>query len=467
MIKEFKMKFIRTTILLALLLGISAGLFAGGFALSGIGSRAISMAGAFRGMADDGTAMYWNPAGLAFQTHNEISLGGTFIQPDTRWQNTLPLPGFPTTDIDAENKLRTFPSLFASFPKSDAIAWGVGAYIPYGLGSTWDAYDPYSITTFAGVPAGATVTWPTGFPEQEMSSSVAVVDLHPTVAYKLMDNLSFGVGMSMLYGQIDLAQVKPHSVFSYIAPATFDMSGTGLGIGANAGLMYKPFKNFSLGLTGKTPSNVYMEGEAEVLLWLNDYANFTVWGASNPAFLVPATYGGTEDITATLKLPAELGGGLSWNILKNWTVNLDYAYTMWERLDMVRVEMDAPIVILAGHPTSSASITSSDLVFDWKDTSRASIGTELRFGNSAIRLGAYYDETPIEEATQLPTLSDISDKMSGNIGFGHSFGKLTVDLNGQYIMFPERTVTTQTATNMPGVYNSSVIAGNLNLSYRF
>ncbi len=458
------MKIARFTILFALLLSLSVSLFAGGFALSGVGSRATSMGGAFRGMADDGTAMFWNPAGLAFLNQNEVSLGATVIQPNSKWTNTAPLPGFSMTEITAENKMKAFPSLFGVYAKNPNAVFGLGVYVPYGLGATWDAYN--LPTTMPGIPAGATLDWSAGFPVNEMSSSVSVIDVHPTIGYKIANNLSFGMGISVMYGSIDLSQVKPSATSSYYVPTTFDMSGTGVGFGGNAGIMYKPCSKMSLGFNGRFPTNIPMTGDAEIQLWLNNYVNYQVWG-NNPAFLVPATYGGTENIEATLKLPGELGLGASFDVMPNLTLNLDYAYTMWERLDAVTVEMDNPIVVLAGHPTMQQSISETVITFDWKNTSRVSLGAEYRLGSAALRAGFYYDQTPIEEATQLPTLSDIGDKMSGNIGFGKSFGRWTLDLNGQYVMFPERTVTTQTATNMVGIYNTNSISGNLNLGYRF
>ncbi len=57
-----------------LLIVLSFSLFAGGIALSGVGARAISMGGAMRGLADDNSAMYWNPAGLAYMNQNSVSL---------------------------------------------------------------------------------------------------------------------------------------------------------------------------------------------------------------------------------------------------------------------------------------------------------------------------------------------------------------------------------------------------------
>ncbi len=42
----------------------------------GIGARAMSMSGAFTAVADDASAVYWNPAGLAQLTDNQIFLSG-------------------------------------------------------------------------------------------------------------------------------------------------------------------------------------------------------------------------------------------------------------------------------------------------------------------------------------------------------------------------------------------------------
>lgn len=42
----------------------------------GIGARAMSMGGAFTAVADDASAVFWNPAGLAQLTDNQLFLSG-------------------------------------------------------------------------------------------------------------------------------------------------------------------------------------------------------------------------------------------------------------------------------------------------------------------------------------------------------------------------------------------------------
>lgn len=53
-----------------------------------LGTRAMGMAGAFTGIADDASTFYWNPAGLGFQERNGISSGFAVIG-STYWHSYL------------------------------------------------------------------------------------------------------------------------------------------------------------------------------------------------------------------------------------------------------------------------------------------------------------------------------------------------------------------------------------------
>jgi len=71
----------KKTIILVLLLysqniaqGISIGKYAGEFLAGGVGARAIGMGSAFVALANDGTAGYWNPAGLSEINYPQVIL---------------------------------------------------------------------------------------------------------------------------------------------------------------------------------------------------------------------------------------------------------------------------------------------------------------------------------------------------------------------------------------------------------
>ena len=64
----------------ALMLGVGSMALANGLSLNSIGTRAMGMGGAFVGYANDGSALYWNPAGLAGQPTN-LLFSGSAIMP--------------------------------------------------------------------------------------------------------------------------------------------------------------------------------------------------------------------------------------------------------------------------------------------------------------------------------------------------------------------------------------------------
>jgi long-chain fatty acid transport protein len=70
-----------------------AASFGAGFALFEHGARAVALGGAFGATADDATAIYYNPAGLAFQTGTQLAAGVYFITESSTFDGANPYPG--------------------------------------------------------------------------------------------------------------------------------------------------------------------------------------------------------------------------------------------------------------------------------------------------------------------------------------------------------------------------------------
>ena len=82
-------------IIIALLLTVSAygqrevnkvGTTAANFLKLEVGARAVSLAGAFTALANDATALYWNPAGIAYSDHFSATYSNTNLYADIRHQ---------------------------------------------------------------------------------------------------------------------------------------------------------------------------------------------------------------------------------------------------------------------------------------------------------------------------------------------------------------------------------------------
>jgi len=68
-----------TIILFSVLSGLFAGSYAGDFLVIGNGVRASGMGGAFSAIANDASAIYWNPAGISQLRRTEINLMRAFL----------------------------------------------------------------------------------------------------------------------------------------------------------------------------------------------------------------------------------------------------------------------------------------------------------------------------------------------------------------------------------------------------
>src|ERR1700730_18193285 len=78
---------------------------AAGFALFEQGGKAMGFAGAFTAQASDPSAIFHNPAGIAFLRGTQIYLGGTAVMPTWQFEGANPFPGTGVTEQGATTVL--------------------------------------------------------------------------------------------------------------------------------------------------------------------------------------------------------------------------------------------------------------------------------------------------------------------------------------------------------------------------
>ena len=100
---------------LVCLIFLCSSVFSNGLNLNGIGARAIAMGGAFVGLADDFSAVFWNPAGLGQLKGTNFGLTGGPIFPKASYNTSMPneiypLYPDPTLDVDATLPSSIYPA---------------------------------------------------------------------------------------------------------------------------------------------------------------------------------------------------------------------------------------------------------------------------------------------------------------------------------------------------------------------
>lgn len=424
-------------------LGLAAALagpvFANGLNLNSLGSRALAMGGAYVGLANDFSAIFWNPAGIASIKQRTFGFFGTDIIPKGSYRFDALNPDLgEVTMVDAKTKTKHYLAGLAAYyvPLSKTVTAGLGVYVPSGLGAAWKGDD------FKKISLGTAYEW---------SSKVGLVTIAPALAWQVNDRIAVGATLDINYGSFDL---KTHagSVPGADGPrdlGQYEENLKGWGYGATLGILVKPHRLFSLGATVRTASKVSLEGEARI---------------SNLAYLGLKD---VSDIKRDVAWPLWLAGGVAFYPSQVLTLTADVQYTRWSKMDVMKTQYLDPFwaVLMAAD---------AERPMHWKDATQIRFGAEYRIRpDLALRAGYYWDPTPVPDQT-MNVLLPSYDFNVATFGLGYVLDGLAIDLGFELLMGAKRTVgflnwyfDPEYKSAMPGTYEMTLLVPNLSIRYEF
>jgi long-chain fatty acid transport protein len=413
-------RFLKLSVILGLMVGLCSGLYPNGFNLNSNGTKALTMGGAFVGLADDYSAVFWNPAGLTQMKQTTLAFFGTDIIPKATYQ--FGIPGAFNIDTKAISKNYISGSAGFFMPLSEKVVVGIYGYIPTGLGVDWEGAD------LAPLTEGAVLEW---------RSYVGIITVSPVIAFKLSDKFSLGASINLSYGFAE---------FSRPGLGQYTEESHDTAFGATIGMLVKLSEKFSFGLTYKTPLKVKLAGDA------------TMSGA--PVLGLPAT----DDMLREVTFPMWFGAGIAIKPTDKLTITADAQYTNWKKMDTIPMEFSNPGWKLYFEP-------GSQLALDWKDCVQLRFGFEYKTSEKfAIRAGYYYDPNPSPKNTRTILLPEMTFNFF-TFGIGYHTGKVTIDLGFEYGMGKELEITMADIgvddPGMPGIHNLDIIVPNIAITFRF
>ena len=309
---------------------------------------------AFAGVAAGGapSSMFWNPATITQIPGWGLEANATGI---LGRQDQNPAAGSTLLGFGGANDTGS-PALLVS----GYTTWQINPNLWLGLSTN----SPFGLsTTFPDMWAGRTFA---------LSSSLMSYNATPSVALRINEWLSVGLG-----AQLQLAQADLNLGILNISGLHTNLNGNGWGFGMTAGVTVTPGPNTTIGVGWRSGLNQRIDGN------LNSAALPT-----------------SEAVNTTLDLPDIVSAGIRHRFDDRWTVMGTAEWTNWSRIGTSIVNQ------AAGGPALIGSSVVA-LPFQFRDGWFYSVGAEyVMDARTTLRGGVAYEISPITDRVRIPLLPD-------------------------------------------------------------
>lgn len=440
----------KLTLIIMLALLLNGNSFASGFQINEHGAKAMSLAGAFTALANDPSAVYFNPAGITQLYGTQFMGGVTLIAPSSEFTGpTIKSPFQTQNTFEMESQLFTPFNLYVTHQLNDKLFVGLGVNNPFGLGTKWKE------------------DW--GGRYLAIDTEIRSFFFTPVIAYKVSDQFSVSAGARIAYADVKIIRAisLADPVTSQLKPdATTKMEGDGTAYGFTFAVLFKPSDKLSFGLNYQSEVKFDFEGEATTTPPTLDFTHPLAGPQS-----IKLPYG---NINAPLTTPQNITAGIAIMPSDDLTVTADFQYVGWSSYDKLEVNFES-----YRDPSTGSSVVSA--VRDYENSFILRGGAEYKLSPTFdLRGGLIYDSNPVKDEFVDPTLPE-SDRLGLNLGFGYDLSEnLTVDVAYLLLLFSERTVTNSSLTNpdlvvqsvspgakFNGTYNSTAHLFGIDFKYKF
>jgi long-chain fatty acid transport protein len=384
-------------------LAVSPQAFALGFRNPDQGARATAQGEAFIAQADDASAVYYNPAGMTQLKGFHSAAGVYALFPSSRFNGAAG---------KAEMNVESYSPHFYNVADFGLEDWrfGLGINAPYGNAVNYGPNGPFRYTV--------------------TESYLKIVNITPTVAYRINDQWSVGAGLNIYRGHTGVERAVSWAPFP-VPDSRFKFEGEGYGLGGTAGVLFKLNERHSFGLAYRSPFQIQMEGHAQL-------DGSPLPGNNGPVH--------TE---ARMQFPQSATLGYAFRPIKDLKLEFDLEWTNWDMVNDVRMRSKAPLFDANLNPGPATTLS-----FDWMDSFFYEFGLQYDISDHwALRAGYIFSENSVPNRTFSPTVLD-ADRHVFSIGGGCAFRHINVDVVYQYTMVEERTVTTSAITAANGTWDS-------------
>lgn len=377
----------------AALVAVAAQANAAGFyiqeqSVRGLGS---AFSGSVTNLSDPST-IFFNPAGMTKLEGMQAQAGVNLLIPDSKVKDrgSVAPPGRVLGgSSDNPYDPTPVPNGFLSYQVTNNLWAGIGVTAPFGLASEYDD------------------GWFGRF--DSTKTELQVFDIQPSLAYKVNDAISFGVGLNIERSSADLRnQVN----LGAGGEGSQKLEGDDWGFGYTIGVQLKPIETTTIGLNYKSAVHHDLDGSLEI---------------ATPAGFAPGLGAGKAKLTT----PDIATIGVSHQVNNRLTIQGQASWFGWSNFDEIAVRL------ASGTPTAP-------VVQDYQNTWAFAIGAEYVASDKwLLRGGVQFDETPTTDEFRTSRTPD-GDRTWVSLGATYAFSdRIDLDMAATYIHVDSGTINLQ------------------------
>jgi long-chain fatty acid transport protein len=404
---------------------LSSTVYCNGFRNPPEGAVAQGQIGGKVANIDDASAISHNPANLV-EVERSFLATTTLILTEVDFQSTA------GQKVTTKRPIKVLPSAFALWPLEDKkCVLGLGITTPFGQSTVWGQKSifRYPIPWFA---------------------ELKVININPTFAAQVTDDLSVGVGADLFLSELDLRQFFAWSALTgdiTDSDGEARFLGQGFGAGGNLGVTWKFAKNQRLALTYRSAVDVEYDGSFHL-------SNLP------PASKLPPPFRGVTSAAGYhtgIQFPNIVTLGYGIQLSDTLKVGSDIEWVQFSSYHTLRTDIENNNVLLPSTTTNE----------DWDDIWTFGVGGSWNFKPKWVaRAGYQFLQTPIPDQTLSPTLPD-ADKHAFSVGLGYSQKSYSMDVSYMGMLYDERRFIGNQNPAFNGSYDltSHLFAASFRLSF--
>ena len=431
-------------------------LHAEGYALNLNSAKQAGMGNAGTALKLGSESMIYNPAGLSFINGSvDFSAGVTGVRSFVTYTNG-------NYEAKTNNPLGTPLYLYAGFKITQNLAAGVSLNNPAGNSIVWDD------------------NWKGGTLVQ--NSSLQAFSVQPTLSFKFLDDmLSVGAGAMIMFGNFSTSKAlipvnglagigvayppaKPIlDKYATVVPVSATLSGKAkTGVGFNVGLLFSPISQLSIGVSYRSKVDLKVDGGETEINYASDEMKQFIAGL-NPAFGVVIPPLDKGKFSASMPIPSNLNVGAAYHFGKSGSVTAEVQFVGWKAFEELVLQWDEKAMNIK-------SVVPKNFVNTMIYRIGAQFGVLPSFD---VRLGAYYDMTPVDINAYYSPETPGSNKTALTCGWSwRPVTGLSVDFAFTYSNGPKTTgkftaAPFTAAAPFTGDYKVHAFLPALGLSYKF